>query len=130
MNGDLSGFDAKVVNQLAEPMGPARVEDGRINGLKFALQGTDYGMNGKVTFLYDDLKVALLNMDEETKELSKKKLLSIVANVMLKNSNPSKRDKEPRSFDVENERDPNRSIFHLAWKTLFIGVKRTVGIKK
>ncbi len=130
VSGTLGAMDAKAVNVLAEPMGPARIEGGRINKLQFNLSGNDYTMSGKVLMLYDDLKVAVLEKDEDSKKLEKKKLISFVANILAKNSNPKRKGQEPREIDVKNERNTNRSIFNLAWKTLFEGIKETVGINK
>ncbi|RYY60246.1 MAG: hypothetical protein EOO05_10545 [Chitinophagaceae bacterium] len=121
---------AEDLSVLAEPMGPARIEDGDVKSLDFNLTGDDYGMNGTVKMIYDDLKVAILQKDEETKKLEKKKLISFVANIIVKNSNPSGKKDEPRVITVNNKRDTNRSIFHLAWKTLFKGIKETAGINK
>jgi len=123
-------LDAKAVNVLAEPMGPARIEEGKINKVQFNFAGNDYNMSGKVLMLYDDLKVAVLEKDEDSKKLEKKKLISFVANILAKNSNPKRKGQEPREIDVKNERNTNRSIFNLAWKTLFEGIKETVGINK
>lgn len=130
VKGVLGALDARAVNVLSEPMGPARIEDGRINKMQFNLAGNDYSMNGKVLMLYDDLKVAILEKNEESNKLEKKKLASFAANIFIKNSNPSRKGKEPREIEVEHERDTNRSIFNLSWKTLFEGIKKTVGINK
>lgn len=130
IKGNLGSLEAKDLNPLTEPMGPARIEDGKIKSLYFNLEGNDYSMNGSVKFLYDDLKVSILEKDEDTKKLDKKELKSLVANLVVKNSNPSGKKDEPRTVQVQNERNTNRSIFHLSWKTLFKGVKETVGIKK
>ncbi len=130
VSGTLSGLDAKAVNVLAEPMGPARIEEGKINKVQFNFAGNDYNMSGKVLMLYEDLKVAVLEKNEDNKKLEKKKLISFVANILAKNSNPKRKGQEPREIDVKNERNTNRSIFNLAWKTLFEGIKETVGINK
>ena len=130
VKGNLGSINAKDLNVLAEPMGPARIEDGRINSLQFDLAGNDYSMNGTVQLLYDDLKVALLEKDKDSKEWDKKNLTSFLANLLIKNSNPPGKNKEPKTVTVTNERDTNRSIFHLSWKTLFKGVKETIGVKK
>lgn len=130
VKGQLGSLDAKTLNQLIEPMGPARMEEGTIKSVHFDFKGTDYEMNGTVRLLYDDLKVALLEKDKDEKEMNKKKLTSFVANLLIKNSNPSGKNNEPRVVRVTYPRDPNRSIFNLSWKALFKGLKETVGIKK
>lgn len=129
VKGNLGSFNAKALNVLTEPMGPARLEDGTIKSVSFNLAGHDYAMDGSVKMIYDDLKVAILEKDEETKKLDKKKLASFAANIVIKNSNPSGKN-DPRVEQVHFDRNTNRSIFHLSWKTLFKGIKETVGIKK
>lgn len=130
IKGNLGSLDAKDLNELIIPMGPAKIEEGKINSLYFNLEGNDYSMNGNIRFLYDNLKVTILEKDEDTKKLDEKKLKSLVANLVVKNSNPSGKKDEARTVNVQNERNTNRSIFHLSWKTLFKGVKETVGINK
>jgi hypothetical protein len=129
VKGTLGAINAEELNPLTEPMGPARIKEGNINRLEFDLRGHDYGMDGNVKFLYDNLKVTILEKDKDSKELDEKALLSFAANIMIKNSNP-KRNEKIRVIQLHNDRDINRSIFHLTWKTLFKGVKESAGINK
>jgi hypothetical protein len=94
------------------------------------MEGNDYSMNGTVKMLYDGLKVSGLEKEEGTKKLDKKDVASIAANIMIKNSNPQNKKEDPKVITVQMERDTNRSIFYLVWKSLFKGIKETVGIKK
>jgi len=130
LRGSLGAIDATQVNVLTVPMGPARIERGIIHSLQFNLAANDYSMSGKVTMLYDDLKVSILQKDEDTKIVKKKQLASLAANVMIKNSNPSGNKEEPRVIDAKFQRDTHRSMFHMTWKTIFKGVKESVGINK
>lgn len=129
VKGTLGAINAEELNPLTEPMGPARIKEGNISRLEFNLQGHDYGMDGNVKFLYDNLKVIILEKDKGSKELDEKALLSFAANIMIKNSNP-KRNEKIRVIQIHNDRDINRSIFHVTWKTLFKGVKESAGINK
>ena len=124
IKGHLGALNATALNTITEPLGGARVKVGHIHDLWFDFKGYDYGMDGTVKFLYDDLKVALLKKDKDTKALKEKKLLSWGANMIIKNSNPSRKE-APRIAHVHFDRVINRSIFHLSWKTLFEGVKET-----
>jgi hypothetical protein len=128
--GNLGALQATEINALSVPMGPARIEKGTINSLSFNLAGSNTAMTGDVKMLYDDLKVSLLQKDDETKKLEKKKLASLAANIMIKNSNPSGKKDEARVAHVNFPRDTHRSIFHLSWKSLFTGIKESAGIKK
>lgn len=129
VKGTLGAIDATLLNPLTEPMGPASIKRGKVNGVEFNLQGHDYGIDGNVKMLYEDLKVTMLEKDKQTKEIEKKGLLSFIANIVIKNSNP-KKNEEPRIMQVHLDRDTNRSIFFMSWKVILKGLKETVGIKK
>jgi hypothetical protein len=130
IKGNLGSINVRDLNPLTEPMGPARLEKGTINNLTFDLKGNDYSMTGTIKLLYEDLKIALLEKDKGSKEWDKKSLTSFVANIFVKNSNPRDKDEEPIVKTVTLERDTNRSIYYLTWKTIFKGARETLGIKK
>jgi len=130
VKGTLGKIDATKLNSLTEPMGPATIKEGMINSLAFNLSGHDYGMDGTVDFRYEDLKVTLLEKDDdEPGKMEKARTMSLLANFIIKNDNPSRKD-SPRIVQAHFNRDTNRSVFHLTWKTIFRGVRETVGIKK
>jgi hypothetical protein len=129
VSGTMGAIDGKDLNALAEPMGPASIKEGHFNGLTFDLHGNDYSMNGTVKLLYDNLKVALLEKDKGAAETDKKFLTSLLANFVIKNSNP-KGDDEVRVKQVYLARNTNRSLFYLCWKTIFKGIRETVGVKQ
>ncbi len=123
--GKLGSMNATGVNELTEPMGLAKVEEGTIQSLHFDLTGNDYRADGKVTLLYSDLKVSLLKKEEDEKQ--KRKFISWVANMKLKSNNPNREGQEPRSAQVHYKRDTTRSFFALVWKTIFTGIKECAG---
>ena len=127
--GTLGSIDGQELNALAEPMGPATIEEGHFNGMTFNLQGNDYSMDGNVKMLYENLDVAILEKDKGATETDKKFLTSLIANFAIKNSNP-KGDDEVRVQQVHLSRDVNRSLFNLCWKTIFKGIQGTVGIRQ
>lgn len=130
VKGHLGSMSFEEASIVTEPMGPAKLEDGRLKSLHFDLAGNDYSMNGRVKMLYDDLKISVLERDKGSKELDKKTLATIAANIIIKNSNPQRKKDEAKVIEVQMERDTNRSIFYLVWKSLFKGIKETAGIKK
>ena len=130
LKGSMAAIEGEKVNPLIEPMAPARIEKGQINNVNFDLSGTNHSIDGDVVMLYNDLKVSLLEKDKGSKELDKKSLGSFIANIAIKNDNPSSKNEQPRTAKVHLERDPNRSIFYLAWKAIFKGIKESAGIKK
>lgn len=126
IKANMGPINANDLNALTEPMGPARMEKGVIKGLTMDLDGSDHSMNGTITLLYDNLKIAVLEKDKGAKEWDKKSLTSFVANIFVKNSNPPDDDEPARTVNVTYQRDPNRSIFNLGWKTIFKGIMETV----
>ena len=127
--GTMGSIDRQAINLLAEPMGPASIEEGQFNGMTFNLHGNDHSMDGTVKMLYQDLDVALLERDKGASETDKKFLTSLIANFVIKKSNP-KGDDEVRVQQVHLSRDVNRSLFNLCWKTIFKGIQATVGVKQ
>ncbi|MEO5683963.1 MAG: hypothetical protein ABIQ88_15080 [Chitinophagaceae bacterium] len=126
-SGSIQGFEADKLNVLIEPMGLARIEKGQVNKLSFNFTGHNYGSDGKLTLLYEDLKLTLLKKDSAENKLEKKKLASFVANLIVKNANPLR--KQPvRVAEVHYKRDTNRSFFNLMWKSVFTGVKQSAGM--
>jgi hypothetical protein len=126
IKANMGPINANDLNALTEPMGPARMEKGVIKGLTMDLDGSDHSMNGTITLLYNNLKIAVLEKDKGAKEWDKKSLTSFVANIFVKNSNPPDDDEPARTVNVTYQRDPNRSIFNLGWKTIFKGIMETV----
>ncbi len=129
VRGQMGGIDALQLNELAEPMGPARIEKGKMKSLQFDLNGNNHNTKARVKVLYSDLKLSLLERDKGAAETDKKFLASLLANIVIKNDNP-KNDDEPREVELDYTRDPNRSIFNLCWKAIFKGIKETLGVKK
>ncbi|MDO6433897.1 hypothetical protein Q4E93_25040 [Flavitalea sp. BT771] len=127
IDGNIGGIDAVALNPLTRPMGLARMENGRIHQLHFNFAGTDSSSDGKLLLLYDDLKISLLKKDEAEGRLDKKGLASLFANLILKNSN---KGEHPRVEEVHFDRVLYKSFFNLIWKSIFTGVKQTVGMKK
>lgn len=84
---------------------------------------------GGFWFDYNDLKIAVLNTDEDG-STSKKKLVSFLANELLLNSsNPN--EKGVYLVGKINYRRPHEySFFKTLWKSLLEGIKQTAGISR
>lgn len=129
LKGTASGFDATGLNIILAPLGLAKIESANVKQLRFDLKLTDYQGTGTVVLLYDNLKISQLKKDTVENKLEKKKLASLISNVVLKDANPEKK-KEVRVAHPVFERDRVRSFWHLIWFTIFTGVKETVGMEK
>ena len=126
VDGSVGNFDALDLNKVSVPMALLRLHTGKINSLDFHFTGNNNGAEGDFTMKYEDLKVDILKRDKNTNVVKKRGLASLAANVIVKNNNPDNRGlrKETPSY----KRNINKSFFNLVWKTLFTGMKQTVGI--
>ncbi|MFN4313567.1 MAG: hypothetical protein ACK4E0_04680 [Chitinophagaceae bacterium] len=124
--GVLGPMPRSSINKLIEPMGSARMEDGEVHSLQFNFLGNNHRMWGKLQLQYKDLRISLLQPAPDKKP-SKKWLASLAANLFTRSSNMPDKGEPAEEYEVENERDPHRSIFHLIWKSIFEGIKTTMG---
>lgn len=126
VNGHTSGFDASKLNKVSIPMGLIKVNDGTINSLDFHFTGNNTSSKGDMVMKYGGLKVDVLKRDKGTKEIKKRGLATLAANLIVHNNNPG--SDGLRKATPHLDRDINKSFFNLIWKTLFTGMKETVGI--
>lgn len=125
IKGELKSMSAITLNSIIEPLAMASVKEGQIDGVRFSIDGTDKNAAGNILFLYHDLKMELLKMDND-EELKKKGFLSFLANTLIKNENTS----STNSKEINYERDMTKSFFNLVWKTIFEGAKKTATGRK
>lgn len=125
--GNIGSFDMKVLNPLSKSLGLVAIEQGKVQKVSFNINANLKRSSGRVVFYYNDLKVNLLKENEGGKK-KKKGLLSFLANnVFIKNDNPFKGE-TARTANITYERVPQASFFNLMWKSVFVGIRETVGI--
>ena len=125
-NGHLSPFEAQILNKVSIPMALVKIKSGTINSMDFNFTGNNNGANGSFVMKYENFKVDVLKKDKESRQIKKKGLITFVANTLVKNSNPQ--NGKLREEKPSYERDIYKSFFNLVWKTIFTGLKTTVGI--
>ncbi|MEP7165606.1 MAG: hypothetical protein ABI741_12975 [Ferruginibacter sp.] len=127
-NGDFNvsgvggAFNVEALNSITEPLGMVSMRKGRVNKLSFDLTGNDMMAKGTSTLLYEDLKIDLLKKDST--DTKKKGLMSLVANILVKDKNPQ--NGEVRKNEVNEERVITKSFFYLVWRSIFSAAKKTV----
>lgn len=122
VSGTAGGVNAVSLNPLIEPLGMASIKKGQVNKLSFNMTGTDLVANGSATLLYEDLKIEVLKLDSGN--VKKKGLQSLLANALMKNSNPL--NGATRTEEINYQRDITKSFFNLLWKSIFSAAKKTV----
>lgn len=127
MNGSLNSLRLGEFNKLIEPMASINIEEGRLKKASFKVFANDHSAHGKMDFLYDDLKIKIL--DKEGEEGLKQKITSFVANnFVVKTNNPH--NGNLREGDIYFERDISRSMFHYWGRIALTGVASSVGISQ
>ncbi len=124
---EMGAFDSTDVNSLTQPIAMINIKRGVVNKATANIKGNNHTASGKVLVLYNDFHVTPLKPTEDG-ELKKKHALSFFANkLLIKNNNPSPGD-EPRYADATFNRLPGGDLFNLIWKTMLVGVLKTVGL--
>lgn len=122
--GEVGGFPATTLNRVSVPMAMVRLRSGMIHGMDFDFIGDDHKASGSMTMKYDNLKVEVLRKNDESGVLHRRGLLSLLANIVVVDSNP--KNGQLRVMHPERARDVNKSFFNLVWKTIFDGMKETI----
>jgi hypothetical protein len=119
-------FNAKLLNVVSIPMSLIRVNTGTINSVDFNFEGDNLQAGGKFVMKYNDFKIDVLKQDKTAGKIKKKGITSLIANVIVTNDNP--RNDNLREEKPHFNRDVQKSFFNLVWKTIFTGMKKTVGV--
>jgi hypothetical protein len=128
VSGQLNDMDGREFNKATKPLGMVEIRSARIQQLDFDLQGNERSAAGVLKMRYSSLRIAMLKEEKDGKKGGERKgLVSLIANIMaIHNENPSP-GQPLRVVKPRFTRDPKKSFFNLVWKTIFTGVKQTVG---
>lgn len=127
-SGNVGPMDMTALNPLSRSLGLVKIEEGKVRKASFNFKGNLKGSNGTMRFYYHNLKVTLLKEGEDGNPMQEKGLLSFLANtILIKDSNPG-RDQELRVANISFQRTPAASFFNLLWKSVFVGIRETIGI--
>lgn len=118
ISGRASNLPAAEINPFIRPYLHVTAT-GTIQEMLFNFKGNPKGLNGTFNLKHKDLKVAILDKNNQ----EKKGLLTAVANLLVKSDSGNL----PQSVTIEDvERDPTKSFFNLFWKGIEQGLKKTL----
>jgi hypothetical protein len=121
----INPINATTLNQLTEPMGLVKVEKGLINSVRFYMNADTNTSHGTLSLPYQDLKLSVLKKKGDG--YKKKAIISLLANVAVKNNN--KEGTDMRTANVVLTRNKYRSFFNFIWMTIFKGIKDVAVLK-
>jgi hypothetical protein len=120
-NANMGSMPATGFNQMIVPTQGIKIEEGTINSLWLHADAGEESATGLMVLNYANLKAAILK-DNSVKKEDKSGFLSLIANVIIKNTNQNPADTAVMYF----ERDKERSIFNYLAKTVVSGLKATI----
>src|SRR6185436_8755376 len=94
--GHLQKLNLPTLNPALNPLSMIEIKSGNLNSLKYEVIGNDTSSVGYSSFLYDDLKITVLEK-EKNDSIGKKKFTSLLANALIKNAN-KKDEKVPFNY--------------------------------
>ncbi|WP_316817006.1 hypothetical protein [Pedobacter nyackensis] len=127
-SGALVDMEGRALNRITKPLGMVKVNSGHFDKLAFDIQANDRLATGKVSFAYRDLSVALMKKMKGEDRLVKQGLISFLANALIINSDNPNAQGVFITAPVARKRVETASFFNFIWKTLFDGVKYSVGL--
>ena len=116
LKGKLLDFHTSDLNILTKPMFNVSTH-GTIKELNFRINGSVYDASARVNMVYQDLKLTYGD------NKGKNKLISKIANLILKNNRDYKHAKD---VDVYILRDQQKSMYNQIIKCFVESVKKTV----
>ncbi|MDP9078887.1 MAG: hypothetical protein M3O71_15770 [Bacteroidota bacterium] len=123
-SGHLAPMPLVAVNTVLRPLALGEVKKGELRSLDFSIAGDQSGAKGNLSLLYNDLSIALLNIN-----YGKKVIKSFIANTfVVKPDNPDVGSKLPRFAKVVFIRPKNYPFFKSLWFTLLSGIKPCAGV--
>ena len=127
VQGNIAPCPMEMVNPMTKPAALMEINTGMLEKFEFQFTGDNDLAKGKLRFAYDDLNISILEIKDGFTR--KSRFSSFMANsLLIKSKNP--RGKLLLPDDINQKRDPSRSILNYWWKSIFSGIKNTFGIKE
>lgn len=125
--GQLLNMDGRQLNYITRPLAMVQIKSCLVRSLAFDIKANEDLATGKVAFAYNDLSLGLMKKHKGSERLKRLGLLSLLANAMIIYSDNPSADGKFTEAAIHYKRKPTGSFFNFIWKTLFQGVKYSVG---
>lgn len=125
--GSLRNMDGRVLNKVTRPLAMLQIKSGYIDDLSFDIRADENVASGKLDFRYRNLGVRLLERPKDSERLVKKGWISFLANNLIINSGNPDRNGKYVSAKINYTRAPTASFFSFLYKTLFQGIRHSIG---
>jgi hypothetical protein len=113
------------------PLAMVKITSGNIDAFDFDIYADRTSARGRVSALYDNLKISILKVDTVFYDLKQRPIATLYANLFIvKHNNPDIPGGQPRSIYVNYSRTPETPFFKSIWQTLLSGIKPCIGLDK
>ncbi len=126
VDGSQGAMDGTKLNDITKPLALAELESLDVQKITFHIDGNESGAHANMTMLYSNLKVNLLEVEDDN-ALDKKDVTSFFANKLFTYDANPHNGKEVRRVTPSVKREVNKSFFNLIWRCIFTGALQTVG---
>lgn len=130
VKGVMSNYNLQDVSPILAELVHMEISNCNLRTLKFVLNGDKKMMNSNISMMYNNLRVKILEIDDEDNKLKRHGLLTILANHMvLEDANPRSNGKLIKSkFELKKKEE--WSFFSFIWRGLLRGMKESVGLNE
>ena len=128
LKANIGNMDLMEFNQVVTPLAGIMISSGKLIKMEIPnILFTDFQSTGILKFYYSDLEIKLIRKDSSSWTNIKTSVLGFAANTYVGSDNPNRNGKF-REGVIRFHRDTEKSIFNYLWKSVFTGLKSTVGI--
>ena len=127
LEANMKQFDMTRLNGVFLPLAKVELQSGILQDLYFRTEASSIDARANMLFRYNDLKLTIFK-DIEIEEQNK--LLSRIANILVRSNNPNSKRSKPRVADVTLDRDPYHSTFNYFWQILQPALAESVGVSQ
>jgi hypothetical protein len=120
--GSISKMNFSKLNPALEPLANIRIESGYLNELTFNFNYTEFTSKGVLEIDYQDLHLIGLGKNHH----STNEIRTLLLNAIVKNDRNKSSASSKRTGEINIQRDRQRFIFNIWWKSIRDGLKSIV----
>jgi hypothetical protein len=132
VKGTLKPMSLSTFNQMLRPVAFVEIRSGQLHALDFEFSYDRKNSTGVMHLEYSDLELGFMKDPSESngfRRFINSLLSNVVSNFIIRSENLSGSDKF-RTGEISFERNTNKSMFNYWWKSIFSGMKSSVGISE
>lgn len=127
VSGQINHLHLPVLNKIITPLSRIRIQKGKSKSIHFDMSANPTFAIGEMTFKYSNLKINLVNKDDESQMGLGNSIRSFWINQVVKSNNPVLL--RPRKGIIYYERDTSKETLHFIIHSLLSGMVSSAGVQ-